>query len=609
MDKDTNKNLILALVLSLSVLIGWELLYGLPKMRERQAREAAQREAQVAQTEQTPGSTAKPQQAPGIEAGDAAIPGASTGTGEASEQASAGRLEIKSDALDGSINLRGGRIDELRLSRYHEEVDPKSPVVTLLSPQGTSDPYFVDVGWIAGRGNKVKVPDESTVWTAPEGAELTPEDPVTLTWDNGEGVTFKRTISVDENYLFTVKQDVENKSAAAVNLFPYAQITRVGVPEIADFFVLHEGMVGVLNDELQEIDYSDFEDGEPPQKFESDGGWLGITDKYWAVVLVPNQKRKLQARFGNFPDAGRDVFRADYLDVQGVSIEPGASGSVENNLFAGAKVVELVDGYGKQLGVEKFDLLIDWGWFYFITKPMYHVLSFFQSITGNFGIAILLTTVLIKIIFFPLANKSYVSMSRMKMLQPEMMKIKERYGDDRQKQQQAMMELYKKEKVSPISGCLPVLVQIPVFFALYKVLFGTITMRHEPFFGWIQDLSAPDPTSLFNLFGLIPVDLPQFLIIGVWPILMGITMFVQMKLNPAPPDPIQAKIFTWMPVFFTFLLASFPAGLVIYWAWNNLLSILQQYVIMTRQGVKIELWQNLKETFGLGAKGPEKESE
>jgi YidC/Oxa1 family membrane protein insertase len=619
LDKDTNKNLILALVLSLTVLIGWELLYGLPKMRERQAQEAAQQEATQQQTANgkaaAPSTQPASPTAPGgtpssVQAGDSALPGASGGAAQTPPDDAAGRVAIETHSISGSINLRGARLDDVSLVNYHEEVDPKSPIIKLLSPVGTANPYFVDAGWIGGRDTKVKLPDDKTVWQAASGAKLTVETPVTLSWDNGEGLMFKRTISVDDKYLFTISQEVENKTSAEVNLFPYAQVTRMGLPKVAGFFVLHEGPIGVLNGELQDIDYSDLQETNAPQKFESTGGWLGITDKYWAVALLPDQSKKLQARFGDYPEAtGRDVFRTDYLEVDGVSVAPGAKATVQNHLFAGAKVVETVDGYGEQLKVENFDLLIDWGWFYFITKPMYHVLKFFQTMTGNFGIAILLTTVLIKIIFFPLANKSYVSMSRMKKLQPEMAKIKERYGDDRQKQQQAMMELYKTEKVSPVSGCLPVLLQIPVFFALYKVLFGTITMRHEPFFGWIKDLSAPDPTSIFNLFGLIPVTLPDFLLIGVWPLLMGITMFVQMKLNPAPPDPMQAKIFTWMPVFFTFLLASFPAGLVIYWAWNNLLSVIQQSVIMTRQGVKIELWDNLRDMISKRKKNSSTESE
>ncbi|MGI9373770.1 MAG: membrane protein insertase YidC [Hyphomicrobiales bacterium] len=600
MDKDTNKNLIIALVLSLCVFLAWQLLYGIPKQREMEAQRAAEQARQQQQTQQADQGQSTQPTLP--QSGVAPPQPGSESSSEA--QPAARRIAIETPSLSGSLNLRGGRLDELSLLKYHEQVDPESPVIKLLSPIGSPDPYYIEGGWLAAQG--VKVPDANTVWQAAEDAKLGVDNPVTITWDNGAGIEFQRTISVDQDYMFTIEQTVKNSSAAPVTLFPYAQVTRRGKPDVEDFYFLHEGLIGVLNDKLEEIDYGDLQEA-PATKVDTTGGWLGITDKYWAVALVPDQKRKVQARFGDYPEAGRDVFRADYVDAQGINIEPGASASTKSHIFAGAKVVELVDTYEESPGINKFSLMIDWGWFYYITKPMYFVLQFFQSMTGNFGIAILLTTVLLKLLFFPIANKSYSSMAKMKKLQPEMEKPKERHGDDRQKVQMGMMELYKKEKVNPVSGCLPVLLQIPVFFALYKVLYGTITMRHEPFFGWIKDLSAPDPTSIFNLFGLLPFDVPQFLLIGVWPLLMGITMFVQMQLNPAPTDPMQAKIFTWMPVVFTFLLATFPAGLVIYWAWNNFLSIIQQSIIMTRHGVKIELFQNLKRMFGRGTKKAEEE--
>ncbi|NNF77298.1 MAG: membrane protein insertase YidC [Rhizobiales bacterium] len=601
MDKDTNKNLILALVLSLGVLIAWELFYGLPKMREQQAQEAAQQQAQTEAG--TPAAPAAPDGAvPSATPGGAipqpgaaaAVPGV---TFTEQDSKSSGRIEIVTDNLSGSLNLKGARFDDLRLVNYREKVDPDSPVITLLGPENSTTPFYVDEGWIAAGNKKPKVPDTNTVWTAAEGAKLTPKTPVTLTWDNGEGLTFRRTISIDDGYMFTISREVRNTGTEPAVLFPYSQVSRHNTPVIEGFFILHEGLVGVLDGELEEIDYSDVQEEKKPQEFNSTGGWMGITDKYWAVVLVPDQNKKLKARFGDYPVAGKDIYRVDYLSGEGLSIAPGATAKSQGRLFAGAKVVDLVDGYAEKFKIQNFDLLIDWGWFYFITKPMFFLLQFFHGLVGNFGVAIILATVVIKLVFFPLANKSYVSMSKMKMLQPEMQKIKERFGDDRQRQQQAMMELYKKEKVNPISGCLPVVIQIPVFFALYKVLFGTIDMRHAPFVGWIQDLSAKDPTTLFNLFGLLPYSVPDFMIIGVWPIIMGVTMFIQMKLNPAPPDPIQAQIFAWMPLFFTFLLASFPAGLVIYWAWNNTLSVTQQYVIMRRQGVKVELWKNMADTF------------
>ncbi|MEM7425813.1 MAG: membrane protein insertase YidC [Pseudomonadota bacterium] len=606
MDKETSKNLILALVLSLGVLIAWELFYGVPKMREQQARIEAEQQAQ-----QQSGQTATPQ-APALVPGAVPQPGL-TATPGAQTQApaakTAGRVKIRTDNLTGSLNLLGARLDDLKLTGYREEAKPDSPIITLLSPENTANPYFVESSWLAAGEQKPKLPDANTVWSAPDGASLTPRSPVTLTWDNGEGLVFKRTISIDDGYMFTVKREVENKSAQSVVLYPYAQITRHNTPQIEGFFILHEGIVGVLDEALHEVDYSDLQEESKPQSFDSTGGWMGITDKYWAVVLVPDQSKKLKARFGDYPIAGKDIYRVDYLSGEGLNIAPGTSASSEGRVFAGAKVVDLVDGYEDKLGVRKFELLIDWGWFHFITKPMFYLLQFFNGLVSNFGIAILLVTVVIKIFFFPLANKSYVSMSKMKKLQPEMEKLKERFGDDKQRLQQSMMELYRKEKVNPISGCLPVLIQIPVFFALYKVLFVTIDMRHAPFYGWIHDLSAKDPTTLFNLFGLLPFGVPDFLIIGVWPLLMGITMFIQMKLNPAPPDPVQAQIFTWMPVFFTFLLASFPAGLVIYWAWNNLLSILQQYVIMRRQGVEIELMKNITDSFSFLRRKGAKESD
>ena len=601
MDKDTNKNLFIALGLSLVIFLAWQYFYGIPKQRELEAQRMAEQARQQQQTQQAEQGQQSTQ--PSLPQTGVAPP--QPGSQHASEdQPAARRIAIETESLSGSINLRGGVMDELSLLRYREEVDPESPVIKLLQPIGSRDPYYVESGWLAAQGTKV--PTTNTVWEAPEDAKLGVGKPITITWNNGAGLEFQRTISVDQDYLFTIEQTVKNTTSAPVTLYPYAQVTRRGRPNVEDFYFLHEGLVGVLDDKLQEIDYGDLQDA-PAQKTDTTGGWLGITDKYWAVALIPDQKRKVQARFGDYPEAGLDVFRADYVDAQGVNVEPGASASSQSHIFAGAKVVELVDTYEQSPGINKFSLMIDWGWFYYITKPMYFVLQFFQSMTGNFGIAILLTTVLLKLFFFPIANKSYSSMAKMKKLQPEMEKLKERHGDDRQKIQMAMMELYKKEKVNPISGCLPVLLQIPVFFALYKVLYGTITMRHEPFFGWIKDLSAPDPTSIFNLFGLLPWDVPQILLIGIWPLLMGVTMFVQMQLNPAPADPLQAKIFTWMPVFFTFLLASFPAGLVIYWAWNNFLSIIQQSIIMTRHGVKIELLQNLKRMIGKGDKKAEEE--
>ena len=464
--------------------------------------------------------------------------------------------------------------------------------MVLLSPAGGPHPYYTEHGYVGGTGAEdLSLPTADTLWTAGGQGPLTQSSPVTLTYDNGKGLKFTRTISVDEKYMFTIDDKVANTGADPVTIYPYALVSRHELPLVKGYYILHEGLIGVVDDGLEEISYKKAADN-PPQIFKSKSGWLGITDKYWAAVVIPEQGKPFQAKFSGTQAEGHDRFQADYL-MDALKVAPGETAEAKGQVFAGAKEVNLVDRYAQRYAIPKFDLLIDWGWFYFLTKPMFFALDFFYKLVGNFGVAILIVTFCIKLVLFPLANKSYVSMSKMKKLGPEMQRIKERYEDDRTRQQQAMMELYKKEKVNPASGCLPILVQIPIFFALYKVLFVTIEMRHAPFFGWIQDLSAPDPTSIFNLFGLIPWTPPEFLMIGIWPLIMGVSMWVQMKLNPAPPDPVQQKVFAWMPVFFTFLLARFPAGLVIYWAWNNTLSVIQQSVIMSRQGVDIPLLENL----------------
>jgi YidC/Oxa1 family membrane protein insertase len=434
---------------------------------------------------------------------------------------------------------------------------------------------------------------------------------VTLTWDNGQGLVFRRTIAVDEKSMFTIRNAVENRGTAPVALQPYGLVSRHGQPVTLGYYVLHEGFTGVLGDQgLQEYTYAKLDKENPLSGSNTvgktwdnvTGGFVGITDKYWAAAIVPDQAQPYQGLFASRQDVGGKVYQASTFGVA-QTIQPGATTETTQRLFAGAKEVATVDAYHSALGIKNFDLLIDWGWFYFITKPLFKVLDFFYHLFGNFGVAILLVTVILKAIFFPLASKSYASMAKMKAVQPEMASIRERYGDDKVKQQQALMELYRKEKINPVAGCWPVLIQIPVFFALYKVLFVTIEMRHAPFFGWIRDLAAPDPTSIFNLFGLLPYNpgavpvIGHFLLLGAWPIFMGITMWLQMKMNPEPPDPVQKQVFAWMPVIFTFMLGSFPAGLVIYWAWNNLLSVTQQAFIMRRNGVKIELFDNLRKTF------------
>jgi YidC/Oxa1 family membrane protein insertase len=519
-------------------------------------------------------------------------------------------IDIATPTLHGSIDLWGARIDNLSLEQYREAVDPHSPAIVLLSPQGASEAFYAEFGWVAAQGTSAAMPGADTQWRQEGSGALTPDHPVTLSYDNGAGLIFHRTIEVDDHYLFRIKDAVENKSSNSVSLYSYGLISRFGTPHVQGYYILHEGLIGVLGDKgEQKATYSDI-DKAKEQKFEATNGWLGITDKYWAAALLPNTDAKLHARFSSTLVGTEKVYQTDYaLDPQ--TIAPGATGTADARLFAGAKEVSVVGinfpygpgGYNQSLGLNHFDLLIDWGWFYFITKPMFLAIDYFFHLVGNFGIGILVVTVLVKLLFFPLANKSYASMAKMKAVQPQLAMIKERFGDDRVKQQQAMMELYKKEQINPIAGCLPIAIQIPVFFSLYKVLFITIEMRHAPFYGWIHDLSAQDPTNIFNLFGLIPFDptvLPligSFLHLGIWPAIMGVTMWVQMKLNPAPPDPTQQMIFNWMPLIFTFMLASFPAGLVIYWAWNNTLSVLQQSVIMHKNGAKIELWDNLRRTF------------
>ena len=596
-----NRNTILAIVLSLIVLLAWQYFVATPELERQQAAIEAQQQADAARQAATAGGANPDAPQPSVSSGEnAALPAQSGGQNAVFGNrelavAASDRVVIDTPRLEGSINLTGARLDDLRLKDYHETVDRSSPTIALFSPKGSPQPYYTDYGWVADPGSNVALPGPDSVWTAQGNATLTPSTPLTLSWDNGAGLVFKRTYSVDENYMFTVAQSIDNSSSEAVTLYPYGLIARQGIPETTGIWILHEGLLGVFGEEgLLEVDYSDLEEEGANRPAKVDNGWLGITDKYWAATLITIPGQEFQPSFSYSRATGN--IQAAYLG-NGVAVPAGGTAETSSYLFAGAKETKLIDAYEESIGINRFELLIDWGWFYFLTKPMFFAIDYFFHLIGNFGVAILVVTVIIKLIFFPLANKSYVSMSKMKLVQPQMTEIRETYKDDRQKQQQALMELYKKEKINPLAGCLPILIQIPVFFALYKVLFVTIEMRHAPFFGWIQDLSAPDPTSLFNLFGLIPWDPPQLLMIGVWPLLMGITMFVQMKMNPAPPDPTQQMIFTWMPVVFTFMLASFPAGLVIYWAWNNFLSITQQYVLMRRQGAKVELWDNLGSMF------------
>jgi YidC/Oxa1 family membrane protein insertase len=601
-----HKNTILAVVLSLIVIIGWEYFFARPELQQQQAQ---QQQTQPVQPGGTPAAQPSPSPgtAPPMPSAPAALP--ATQTREAVIAASP-RIDIDTPRLRGSIDRKGARIDNLSLVQYQETTDSKSPPIVLLSPSGAPDAYYAEFGWVAAAGTSEPMPGPDTVWQQQGTGTLGIDHPVTLTYDNGQGLIFSRTISVDDHYLFSIKDEVQNKTDKPVSLYPYGLVSRHGTPQTLGYYILHEGLIGVIGDQgEQEATYKQIAE-KKNQSWDATNVWLGFTDKYWAAVLLPDTDAKVTARFSSAEVGGQQTYQTDYLG-QPQTVAPGASTSADARLFAGAKEVSVVGidfpfgpgGYNKALNLNHFDLLIDWGWFYFITKPMFLALDFFFHLVGNFGIAILIVTVLVKALFFPLANKSYASMAKMKAVQPQMAMIKERYADDRMKQQQAMMELYKKEQINPIAGCLPIAIQIPVFFSLYKVLFITIEMRHAPFYGWIHDLSSADPTNIFTLGGLIPFDpsiLPLiggFMHLGFWPAIMGVTMWVQMKLNPAPPDPTQQMIFNWMPLIFTFMLAHFPAGLVIYWAWNNTLSVLQQSVIMHRNGAKIQLWDNLKGTF------------
>jgi YidC/Oxa1 family membrane protein insertase len=589
-----SKNLILAIALSLAVLLGWQYYFGTP-MVDQQMKLAQQ-------AAQSPDGTPKIAGQAGV-----VVPGQATATSFASrdEAIAAGpRIKIDTPKLSGSIALTGGDIDDISLKTYRETVNPSSANIVLLSPNGSPNAYFTRFFWLAAAGSKATLPSVNTVWNA-DRTTLTPAEPVTLTWDNGEGLLFKRTISADDGYMLTISDVVEATGTGETTLVPYSVIRRFNKPYVEGTYVLHEGFVGVLGEQgLQEYTYDNADKANPVAAGTGKGtdfkaalgGFAGITDKYWAVALIPDQTTPFDATFQSL-DGPAKIYQADVL-LQPLTVKAGAPIQTSKKLFVGAKEVKAVDGYAALFGIKNFDLLIDWGWFYFFTKPLFHMMEFFFHWTGNFGFAILIVTVLVKAAFYPLANKSYASMAKMKAVQPQMTLIRERFAEDKVQQQKELMELYKKEKINPIAGCWPMLVQIPVFFALYKVLYVTIEMRHAPFIGWVHDLAAPDPTSLFNLFGLIPWTPPAMLMIGIWPLIMGVTMWVQMQMNPAPADPIQKTMFAWMPVIFTFMLGTFPAGLVIYWTWNNALSVSQQYLIMKRHGVKVELWDNLGATFG-----------
>jgi YidC/Oxa1 family membrane protein insertase len=600
------KNVIIATFLSLIVVLLWDKFYAGPQF-EKQRQIQAEMLARQKQDTQAPGQQAgKPQSLP-AQASRTNIPAQAPPpvVTKSREEALAEspRIKIDAPAIYGSIALKGARIDDVSFKDYRESVDPKSPNIVLLSPPGSAYPYYAEWGYIPDPGVSLPLPDADAIWQADHDT-LTDKSPVTLTYDDGQGLVFHRKIAIDSKYMFTVTDSVENKTAQPVALHPYAFVKRHGRPAGANYSILHEGFVGIAGDSgIEQIKYDKIEKEEHASKsFSGTSGWVGLTDKYWAAAVIPDQTKAVEA---NFSGSGGSpmIYQAGYVETEAAAIAPGASGAFESRIFAGAKEVDTLDNYQKRLGIEKFDLLIDWGWFYFITKPMFRLLHFIYNFVGNFGVAILIITVLVKGLFFPLANRSYMAMAKMKAMQPQIAAIRDRFPDDKQKQQMETMALYKREKINPLSGCLPVFVQIPVFFALYKVLVITIEMRQAPFFGWIKDLSQPDPTNVFTLFGLLPFDPGQialfgpYLHIGVWPLIMGITMFIQMKMNPEPTDPIQKQAFAWLPVVFTFTLGSFASGLIIYWSWSNFLSVVQQAAMMKKAGAKIELWDNLVGMF------------
>jgi YidC/Oxa1 family membrane protein insertase len=603
MKSEDTRNLFLAIALSVLVMAAWQYFYAGPLyQREHQAQMEANQANTASPNEAQPSAapTALPPGAPAV----ATPPGAPAATAPqtvSAALAASPRVVIDTPSVGGSIDLKGGKIDDIILKDYHETVDPKSPNVRLFSPPGAPDAYWAETGFVSPAG--AKTPGLDAVWT-PDRQTLTPTQPVTLTWDNGAGLVFKRVVAVDDKYMFTIVDSVANSGSAPATVQPYALVLRHGRPTVGGYSVLHEGFVGVIGDGgVQQVTYANIEKATGKvNAFKGDGGWLGFTDKYWGSAVIPMQSAPIEARFSASGTVQPVDYQADFLGNE-QSVAPGATVETTTRVFAGAKEVSTIDNYASKLGIKKFDLMIDWGWFYFITKPLFLLIDAIYHLVGNFGVAILIVTVMVKLAFFPLANRSYNSMAKMKKIQPQIAALKDLYPDDRVKQQQEQMELFKREGVNPVAGCLPMVIQIPVFFALYKVIFITIEMRHAPFFGWIRDLSAPDPTNIFTLFGLIPWNptaLPvfgHFLALGIWPLIMGVSMFFQMKMNPEPTDPVQKQMFSWMPVIFTFMLGTFPAGLVIYWTWNNTLTVLQQYYIMSKAGVKVELWDNLFRLF------------
>jgi YidC/Oxa1 family membrane protein insertase len=563
-----NKNVFVAIALSMSVLLFWGAFFETPKKDNQNLKLENQIQSKTENS-----ITPTTNQAPSINQ----INVEKKLSREESINKSK-RIKIENENIIGSISLEGGLIDDISF-KNHKQIVEGEKNIEFLNPLQSENGFYIESGW-AGVGNNIKVPTKNSKWEVKGNQILTNKSPITITWDNKEGIIFKKKIELDEKYLFKITQEIQNNSLKNLELYPYAQITRNKIPDdIQNFYISHEGFIGVFDDELKEDDYDDIEDNKIVR--ESAEGWLGITDKYWMTVLVPEKGKNFKSTFQY-----NDTFKANYIINDPVKINASSNGSSNFRLFVAAKEVNTIDTYAETQKINKLDLVIDWGWFYFFTKPLFFVIDYLFKFSGNFGIAIVLITLAIRALFFPLANFSFRSMAKMKAVTPEMTRLKELHKDDKVKLQQEMMALYRKEKINPAAGCLPVLIQIPFFFAIYKMLFISLEMRHQPFFGWILDLSAADPTSIFNLFGLIPWSPPSFMIIGIWPILMGASMWVQQKLNPAPTDPIQAKIFAFFPLFLTIILASFPSGLVVYWTVNNILTIAQQWVINKNTTVK-----------------------
>jgi len=556
------RNVLMAIVLSTAVLIGWATFFDAPIVEQQTT------EKKITKNEDL--------SSPSIDEEDNKIENENSRNDVINNTK---RVNIENENIKGSLSLEGAIIDDILFKNYKEELGGEKNV-TFLNPRNSSKEYFIETGWASSGKENIKLPLLDTVWQVKGNSNLTPNNPVTLEWDNGENLIFTKKIELDDKFLFKITQTIKNNSNKSYQFYPYAQITKKEKPDGMKIYILHEGFLGVFGEELKEEDYDDIE----KEKFtiNSSKGWLGITDKYWLTAIVPEKEKDFKAEFVS----KNKKYRANYIIKEASILNPNGTITNKIDAFVAAKEVTVIDNYAEKLNIEKFDLAIDWGWFYFFTKPLFFIIDYFFKLTGNFGWAIVIITALVRLIFFPLANYSFKSMAKMKILQPEMLRLKELHKGDKVKLQQEMMALYKREKVNPISGCLPVLIQIPFFFAIYKMLYVTLEMRHQPFFGWIKDLSERDPTSIFNLFGLIPWDPPTFLMIGAWPILMGLSMWVQQKLNPTPPDPIQAKIFMFFPIFLTIILAPFPSGLVVYWTVNNILTIAQQWVIM--RGTKVK---------------------